>query len=75
MMDKDQEKPAFYFDIEIKKRELLSRLTVAALLEERGHHVFIGRYINSMKKIIPKATIVKKSVRSNNITIIRQPFF
>jgi len=69
-MDKNQEKPAFYFDVEIKKRELLSRLTVAALLAERGHHVFIGRYINinSMKKLIPKATIVKKSVRFKNIT-------
>jgi hypothetical protein len=50
-MNKNQEKLAFYFDVEIKKRELLSRLTVAALLAERGHHVFIGRYINSMKKI------------------------
>jgi surface carbohydrate biosynthesis protein len=71
-MDKNQEKPAFYFDVEIKKRELLSRLTIAALLAERGHHVFIGRYINinSMKKIIPKATIVKKSVRFNNINLL-----
>ena len=72
MMNKNQEKLAFYFDVEIKKRELFSRLTVAALLAERGHHVFIGRYIdiNSMKKIIPKATIVKKSVRFKNITIV-----
>ena len=68
MMNKNQEKLAFYFDVEIKKRELFSRLTVAALLAERGHHVFIGRYVNSMKKIIPKATIVKKSVRFKNIT-------
>jgi len=74
MTEKNQEKQAFYFDIEIKKRELLSRLTLAALLAERGHHVFIGRYINinSMKKIIPKATIVKKSVRFKNITDVNE---
>jgi len=70
-MDKNQEKPAFYFDVEVKKRDLLSRLTVAALLAERGHHVFIGDRLqfNSMQKKIPKATIVRKSVRTNNITL------
>ena len=72
MTEKNSEKLAFYFDVEIKKRDLLSRLTVAALLAERGHHVFIGdrHQINSMKKIIPKATVVRKSVRTNNITLL-----
>jgi len=72
MTEKNSEKLAFYFDVEIKKRDLLSRLTVAALLAERGHHVFIGdrHQINSMKKIIPKATVVRKSVRTNNIILL-----
>ena len=72
MMDKHQEKPAFYFDVEIKKRELLSRLTLAALLAEKGYHVFIGERatLSSIRRIIPKATMVRKSVRSNNITIL-----
>jgi len=67
-------KAVFYFDVEIKRRELLSRLTVAALLAERGHHVFIGERatIDSIKKIIPKATIVRKSVRSNSIDILNE---
>jgi len=75
MNKKNQEKLAFYFDVEIKKRDLLSRLTVAALLAERGHHVFIGErdeLLNSMKKIIPKVTIVRKSVRINNITLLNK---
>ena len=41
-MKKNQQKPAFYFDVEIKRRDLLSRLTIAALLAEKGYHVFIG---------------------------------
>ena len=71
-MDKNQEKPAFYFDVEIKRRELLSRLTVAALLAEKGCHVFIGERatISSIGRIIPEATIVKKSARSNSVTIL-----
>ncbi len=71
-MDKNQEKPAFYFDVEIKKRELLSRLTLAALLAEKGFHVFIGerKTLSSIRRIIPKATIVKKSARSNGVKIL-----
>ena len=73
MMDKNQEKLAFYFDVEIKRRELFSRLTVAALLAEKGYHVFIGERatLSSIRRIIPKATIVKKSARSNGVAIIR----
>ena len=65
-------KAAFYFDVEIKRRELLSRLTVAALLAERGHHVFIGERatIDSIKRIIPKATIIKKSARLNAVAVL-----
>lgn len=71
-MDKQPEKPAFYFDVEIKRRELLSRLTVAALLAEKGYYVFIGERatLSSMRRIIPKATIVRKSARSNSVTIL-----
>ena len=72
MTNKNQEKLAFYFDVEIKKRELLSRLTVAALLAEKGYHVFIGERatLSSIRRIIPKATIVRKSARSNSVTIL-----
>ena len=63
-----------YFDVEVKRRELLSRLTVAALLAERGHHVFIGERatLESIRKIIPRATVVRKSVRSNSIDILNE---
>jgi surface carbohydrate biosynthesis protein len=68
-MDKNQEKPAFYFDVEIKRRDLLSRLTMAALLADKGYHVFIGDVstFDSLNGIIDNATIVKKSARSKNI--------
>ena len=64
----------FYFDVEVKRRELLSRLTVAALLAERGYHVFIGERatLESIRKIIPRATVVRKSVRSNSIDILKE---
>jgi surface carbohydrate biosynthesis protein len=72
MMNKNQEKLAFYFDVEIKKRELLSRLTIAALLAEKGYHVFIGERatLSSIGRIIPRATIVRKSAKSNSVTIL-----
>ena len=58
-MEKNQQKPAFYFDVEIKKRDLLSRLTVAALLAKKGYHVFIGERatLNFIGRIITRATI------------------
>jgi len=72
MTEKNQEKLAFYFDVEIKKRDLLSRLTVAALLAEKGYHVFIGERatLSFIGRIITRATIVRKSVRINNITML-----
>jgi len=65
-------KPTFYFDVEIKRRELLSRLTVAALLAEKGHHVFIGERVtvDSLRKSVPCATVIKKSARANGVAII-----
>jgi len=68
-MKKNQQKPAFYFDVEIKRRDLLSRLTIAALLAEKGYHVFIGDVstFDSLNVIIDNATIVKKSARYKNI--------
>ena len=64
----------FYFDVEVKRRELLSRLTLAALLAERGCHVFIGERatLESIRKIIPRATVVRKSVRYNSIDILKE---
>ena len=41
-MEKNQQKPAFYFDVEIKRRDLLSRLTIAALLAEKGYDPVYG---------------------------------
>ena len=73
-MEKNKQKPAFYFDVEIKRRDLLSRLTIAALLVDKGYHVFIGDVstLDSLNVIIDNATIVKKSARYKNINEFKE---
>ncbi|OOY99063.1 surface carbohydrate biosynthesis protein [Solemya velum gill symbiont] len=60
------EKPVYYFDVEIKKRELLSRLLLAAMLAERGCHTFVGpraRRKEQFKRLsLTSGVIVKKSI-------------
>ncbi|KHF25378.1 surface carbohydrate biosynthesis protein [Solemya velum gill symbiont] len=69
------EKPVYYFDVEIKKRELLSRLLLAAMLAERGCHTFVGPRARRKEQFdrlsLTSGAVVKKSIPAHAIDQIR----
>jgi surface carbohydrate biosynthesis protein len=70
---RDMEKPAFYFDVETKKRELLSRALLAAALADRGCHAVVGSRTTAaaLGRVMTGATVVRKSISPNEAEVIR----
>lgn len=61
-----------YIDVEIKNRDLWSRLLLAALLVDRGHTCFIGQAqtIHCLRALGGVDIVIKKSVRKRNLPLL-----
>lgn len=62
-----------YFDIELTKRELLSRLLVAAKMAETGEVVYLGERLppDTMKRLFGNLILVRKNCRLTSLEWIK----
>lgn len=65
---------AFYFEVEVKKREMLSRLALAAVLADKGSISFVGPRVTvrKLKRLLEGGLLVRKSISPHERGVIQE---
>lgn len=63
-----------YLDVEIKKRDLLSRVYLACLLADVGSTVLVGRRLSAReyRRRYPKSLVVRKNARLSGLGVVSE---